>query len=339
MVSSMNPIKIKNVTFKNRVVMAPMVRFGLSAENGIMGQKLVDHYKKRANTGIGLMITQALSVNEGKDFAGGAGAYSEDHISYLADIRKTCHDSGTRLFAQLIYPGFAYYDDNSYDINKISKHDLIKIRDGFIRGAEICKKAGLDGIEMHGAHSFFLNMMSSPISNHRIDKYGGDINGRLLLVKEIVEGIRSFADDDFIISYRMGWNDRLDTDIEMAKVLEKLGIELLHISSGIPKDRRVEVPENFPFNNIIYTGTQVKKHVNVPVIVVNDIRTLNRGNYLLEHDMCDFIAYGKPFLADEKFMIKSLVDGDYKACLGCKQCQWYINGEKCPVQIKAQNGR
>ncbi len=332
----MSPIKVKNVDFKNRVVMAPMVRFGLTSKNGVMKPRLIDHYLKRANTGMGLMISQALSVTSKKMIATGAGAYSYSHVDYLSKIKEVCHQNGTKFFAQLAYPGFSYYD-NPNGVNQLLKEDLIQIRDEFISGARICKEARLDGIELHGAHSFFLNMMASPRSNKREDEYGGNINGRLFLLKEIIQGIQNFADDDFILSYRMGWNESLNMDIKAAQAMENMGIDMLHVSSGIPVDRKLEMPSEFSYNEVVYTGCQIKKHMNIPIIVVNDIRTFNRGNNLLENGLCDFVAYGRPFLADKNFMIRSLVDPTYDPCLGCKTCKWFENGDKCPVQIELRN--
>lgn len=329
-----NPIQVKNVDFKNRVVMAPMVLFGLTSNKGVMGQKLMDHYLKRASTGIGLIISQALSVTSKREIANGAGAYSDSHVSYLKEIRDTCHKNGTRFFAQLAYPGFGFYDPNSDDVNLLSREDLVQIRDNFINGARICRDAGLDGIELHGAHSFFLNMMASPRSNGREDEYGGDTEGRLFLLKEIVEGIQDFADENFIISYRMGWNESMDMDVATAQAIENLGMDMLHVSSGIPADRKLEIPADFPYNEVVYTGCQVKKHVDIPVVVVNDIRTIERGNYLLENGLCEFTAYGKPFLADENFMPRSVADPTYDPCLGCENCKWFENGDNCPKQIE-----
>lgn len=111
-----------------------------------------------------------------------------------------------------------------------------------------------------------------------------------------------FADDDFIISYRMGWNSDLNIDIQTAQELEHIGIELLHISSGIPVHRKMEMPTDFPFNETVYTGVQIKKHIDIPVTVVNDTKTIERGNILLENNLCDFVAYGKPFLTNEAFL-------------------------------------
>ena len=330
----LNPIRVKNIQFKNRVVMEPMVPFGLKSEAGVMGEEMLEHYLKRADTGIGLIISQSLSVTAKKILDGRAGAYSDEHIGYLSKIADTCHANGTKFFAQLAYPSVGYQKGDT--INDLKDEEMLEIQNEFIHAAKICKEAGCDGIELHGAHGFFLNMLACSTSNRRKDQYGGDINGRLFLVKSIVDGIKEFTDDNFIISYRLGSDDCLNTDVKTAQALENIGIEMLHISSGIPSDSNMEIPKDFSFNEIVYAGCHIKKNVNIPVIVVNDIRTLNRGNHLIENELCDFVAYGKPFLADSDFMMKSIENPDYKSCLGCKKCQWFINGERCPVQIKAK---
>lgn len=64
--------------------------------------------------------------------------------------------------------------------------------------------------------------------------------------------------------------------------------------------------------------------------------SINIGNALLENSLCDFMAYGRPFLSDAAFLTKSLKNYDYKPCFECRTCQWFISGEKCPAQIKAK---
>lgn len=329
------PIKIKCVVFQNRIVMAPMVPFGLPInQDGTMGKELLNHYLQRTSNSMGLMISQSLSVTYKSSLSGGVGVYSDLHKEYLGQLVQACHEKGIKFFAQLAYPNNGYQSGDSID--GFSETDLENIKFEFIRAAKLCKEAGCDGIEIHGANGFFLNMFACPISNKRNDKYGGDINGRLFLIKGIVKEIQTFADDNFIISYRMGWNDNLQNDIQTAKALEQMGIELLHVSLGIPANRNINAPEDFPYNNVVYTAEQIKKHINIPVIAVNDIRTLNRGNILVENNTCDFVAYGKPFLADENFLKESLKNHDFNPCFGCKNCKWFVSGEKCPAQIIAK---
>ncbi|EMB20872.1 hypothetical protein HMPREF9723_01503 [Treponema denticola OTK] len=331
MLEIFEPIRVKNIEFINRVVMAPMVRFGFEYNNGIFGAKLMEEYLTSADKNIGLLISQALSVIPGKNIRG--GVYSEEQIEYLAKIAEACHASGSRFFAQLAYPGFAFYDDCTRKIDSLTTEEIILIRKSFIDASKICKKAGLDGIELHGAHSYFLNMMSSPLANHRNDSYGGDIPHRLKLAEEIIAGIKEFTGEDFIISYRMGWLDNLDLDIKTAQGLEKIGLDMLHISKGIPLKRLITIPENFNFNEVVYAASVIKKNVGIPVIAVNEIKTISRGNELITTGAADFAAYGRPFLADPAFAKKSINNEFYKPCADCSKCKWYNNAEECPARL------
>lgn len=327
------PIRIKGISFPNRIVMAPMVRFGFSCQYGVMGERLVQEYLDRADQGIGLLISQVLAVSPAGSAADTAGAYSEKHIDYLRRIADAAHKNGSRFFGQLGLFEYAYHGVSSKNVDLLTIPDLVSIRDSFIRAAEICQKAGLDGIELHGAHTFFLNMMSSSYSNHRQDRYGGDLMGRLTLVREILEGIRHFPGENFIVSYRMGWCRDLDTDVQTALALEKIGVDMLHVSHGIPADRDLNLPKSASFNDIVYTGCHVKQFVHIPVIAVDTIKTLRRGNQLIEEGGCDFAAYGRPFLADGGFVKHAAQNIDYKPCFECRICQWFTDGAKCPAQL------
>lgn len=151
-------------------------------------------------------------------------------------------------------------------------------------------------------------------------------------MREIVTQIKEFAGDDFIIAYGLGWSSGLESDVRMAQTLEQLGIDMLHVSSGIPSQRKLGLPKGFSYNDIVYTGAQSKQCVNIPVIAVNDIQTLNRANTLLEQGQCDFTAFGRPFLADPAFLIHSRIQSDYAPCFRCKACKWLDNYEKCPAR-------
>lgn len=329
------PIRVKNVKFQNRVVMAPMVPFGMpQLPSGAMSDTVLRHYLDRSANGMGLMITQSLSVTQNSVNAGGAGIYTDEHIISLHKIATACHERGTKLFVQLAYPSNGHQNGDS--VNMYTAEELAEITEEYVSAAFRCKEAGCDGVELHGAHGFFLNMLASPLSNKRTDINGGDLDGRLHLVGNIINGIRAFAGDDFIISYRMGWNDDMDTDIQTAQALEAIGVELLHVSSGISASRPAEIPEGFQYNSIVFSGTEIKKHISIPMTVVNDIRTLNRGNELLENGACDFVAYGRPFLAAPLFHSNSLADMDHQPCLRCRTCMWFTDYSRCPALKKSQ---
>ena len=103
----------------------------------------------------------------------------------------------------------------------------------------------------------------------------------------------------------MGWSNSSETDILIAAALEKMGVNLLHISFGLRSTRIFDLPENHPYNKTVYAGTLLKKWLKIPITVVDDIQTFSRGNYLFENNLSDFVAYGRPFLADCDFVLIS----------------------------------
>ncbi len=344
----LEPIKIKKVTLKSRVVLAPMVPFGIKEGKGYsLGEEVLKYYKDRIHGALGLVITNCISViseDVGLRNFGIENRYQKEDLKKLINM---CHENDTKILIQLGYPSKGHHRHET--ITQWSISELEEIRDAFVSAAKTAEELGADGVELHGANMFFLNMFSSPITNTRTDIYGGDVKGRLRLAKEILTQIRTFADEHFLISYRMGWNQDLKTDLETAKELERSGIDLLHISYGIREADRYmpkEYPDvicypgssrdklytdaSYPYNDVVYTGEQIQKELEIPVILVDEIWTLNRGNSLLEKKAGELIAYGRPFLADPGFLEKSEKDPDYQGCCQCKECAWFYDYSKCP---------
>ncbi len=342
------PYQIKNVKLQNRIVMAPMCPFGVeSGEENSLGEEILRYYERRLKSPLGLLITQAFSVKELDVGLRNFGLSNERQVQDLAKLADLAHANGTRIIAQIAYPSGGHHRHDTIDFWR--QDELQEIEDLFVRSAENAKKAGCDGVELHGANMFFLNLFSSPITNHRIDEFGGDIHGRLHLAERIIRRIREFADDSFLIGYRMGWNRDLETDIETAEELEKLGIDLFHISYGIreadrymPKEyppyvcypgttREKQIgPAGFDYNDVVYTGKEIHKHIQVPVILVDEIWTIERGEELLREEAGEFIAYGRPFLGDPLFTERGLRDPAYKSCFRCKECAWFYDCSRCP---------
>ncbi len=329
------PIQVKKVVFQNRIVMAPMVPFGIpERSDGVISDELLEHYLSRADNDMGLLIVQALAVTPTDSSINGVGVYrtgifSDEHKTPLKAIADTFHAHGSKVFVQLGFPSRDF--DSGASINGYTTAEMQHIRNAFIDAARRCKEAGCDGVELHGAHGFFLNMVTSEQSNQRKDSYGGNFEHRIRFVREIVAQIKEIAGDDFIIAYRMGWCSPAESDVRMAQTLEELGVDMLHVSSGIPSAREISLPSDFPFNAVVYAGIKIKEAVQIPVIVVNDIQTLQRAEQLIENGMADFAAFGRPFLADENFIRHSVENKGYHSCFRCRECKWLEHYEKCPA--------
>lgn len=342
------PITVKNVTFKSRIVMAPMCPFGVEAgEDESLGEEILAYYGRRLKGRLGLLVTQCFTVVSREVGLRSFGLSEEKQKKDLKRLAEMAHENGTKIIAQIAYPSGGHHRHDTIDFWK--KEELKQIEDLFVEAARTVKEAGCDGVELHGANMFFLNLFSSPITNHRIDAYGGDVKGRLHLAENIIQRIREFADENFIISYRMGWNKDLETDIETAKELEKMGIDLLHISYGIRESDRYMpkeyppvvcypgttrehqiVPKDFPYNDVVYTGKVLHEVLQIPVILVDEIWTFERGEKLLEENAGDFIAYGRPFLAEPDFAVKSEENPSFTGCYRCQACAWFDDCMRCP---------
>lgn len=346
------PYKIKDVMFQSRIVLPPMVPFGIQeGQDDSLGKEIIEYYRRRVKGKLGLVITNAFSVVQRDEGLRAFGLEKPKQRESLKELIDLCHANGTRIFVQLAYPSKGHHRHEKID--HWTKEELKEIEDRFVSCARIVKDLGADGVELHGANMFFLNLFSSPISNNRTDEFGGDLNGRLRLAGNIIRRIQQFADEKFIIDYRMGWNLDLETDVETAKYLEKLGIDVFHISYGIRESDRVMPkeyppvicfpgttrerqisPTDFPYNDVVYSGKKIHDALHIPVILVDEIWTIARGEELLQEDAGEFIALGRAFLAEPELLEKAAGNPDYLGCYQCKECAWFDDFSRCPKVIQ-----
>ncbi|MGD0795809.1 MAG: NADH:flavin oxidoreductase [Dehalococcoidales bacterium] len=350
---------IRNLRIKNRIVMPPMVSFDLNREDGLVTEKNVKHYEARAKGGVGLIIVEATCVRKNGRLADRQlGLWSDAHIEGFSRIAGACHQYGSRVLVQIHHAGLLAPPSVSSDrvapsdfqgqsnvnglnlsARALTLEEIKSIQADFIAAAVRTEKAGADGIELHGAHGYLINQFLSPFVNRRKDSHGGDLEGRTRFATELIAGIRKVTGKDFIIGCRMGSDEPdLPTGIKIAQRLEKSGVDVLHISYGMTTVIKTDVaesqpvPPDFKYNWIVYGGTQIKRNVKIPVIVVNGIRTPEQADYLIAHNLADFVALGKGLLIDPEWANKAQNKQNVIACLDCKDCAIYRPGG-CP-QIK-----
>ncbi len=341
--------KIKNQEIKNRIVLPPMVCFTFAAENGFVSEKNINHYKALAKGGAGLIIVEATCVSKsGRLSVDQLGIWSDDYIEGLRKIVQVCHEYGAKAIIQLHHAGLrtsktinedtitsSDYNDGKTSARAMTKDEILAIEEDFVNAAVRAEKAGFDGIELHGAHSYLLTQFFSSKVNKRTDEYGGSLDNRMRFALKILEGIKQKVNDNFILGIRMGCNENdLQTSIEVAKKFETMGMDYLHVSTGFDNTPIEEkVPEDFPCNWIVYGATKIKENVNIPVIAVNSIKTSEKAQYLIDNNLVDFVAIGRGQLADHDF-VNHVKDGEaIIECLGCKPCKWFTNGDNCPRHL------
>ncbi|MCS5422567.1 MULTISPECIES: NADH:flavin oxidoreductase [Psychrilyobacter] len=345
-------INIKGKKIKNRVVVPPMLSSLLPAEANKEGKiserRLYKHYKKIAEGGAGLIILEGHSVNRNSRIADThLGIWSDEHIEGLKKIADICHENGAKVILQIMYPGFKtdpsmaklsvapseYIQDGNVLAREITKQEIYEIQGDFLKAAKRAQLAGLDGIELHGAHGFLLSQFASPTVNKRKDEYGGGISNRMRFACEIIELLKNELNNDFIIGYRMGANEpTINEGIDIAKILDKKGIDYIHVSAGFNEENLPKVPDKFPCNAIVFSGTEIKKYVSIPVIVVNEIKTPEQAKYLIEKNMADFVAVGRAHVADYNWTNKVKENKKPISCLSCKTGCMNIFA-KCPRHL------
>lgn len=298
MPSIFDKFKIKNIELRNRIVLPPLVRFSILGTDGYVTEELVNWYEEVLRGGIGFVIVEATAVSEeGKLRENQLGIWNDSFIPGLKKIADKCHEYKVPVLIQLHHAGF------KEDIKNVDKSILDEILEKFKIAFHRAKKAGFDGIEIHGAHTYLISQLNSRLWNTREDIYGGDFERRMYFSKKLIEETRELFDDNFILGYRMGGNEpELSDGIEIAKYLEKLGVDLLHISSGVPdpkytRKQKVDVPNDFPLDWVIYMGTEIRKYVSIPIIGVRNIRKEKEASWLIENDLLDLVAVGRAMIA------------------------------------------
>ena len=298
--------KIKNIHIKNRIVLPPMVRFSLVKDDGYVTEDLIDWYGMIARSGVGLIIVEASAVEEsGKLRENQIGIWNDSFIEGLTKVANEIHKYDVPCMIQIHHAGFK---DKIAEVPEEELDRILKLfEEAFIRA----KKCAFDGIEIHGAHTYLISQLNSKLWNKRTDKYGE----RLYFSRKLIENTRYLFDDNFILGYRMGGNEpELEDGVENAKELESYGLDILHVSSGVPNPeykRQVKInnfPEDFPLDWIIYMGTEIKKHVKIPVIGVSKIKKESQASWLVENNLLDFVAVGKAMISQDKWMEKARKD-------------------------------
>ncbi|MBN2795563.1 MAG: NADH:flavin oxidoreductase [Clostridia bacterium] len=338
------PIILNKTTVKNRIVMPPLVCFNWADQNGYETYDRKEHYGSRTSTGLIVIEATAISPS-GRLSDTELGLWEDGHIPQFKKIAEVCHEDQTVCLVQLVHAGFQGITSPLYSASKdnhpqrkvyaLSLDQIKEIKDDFVQASVRAYKAGLDGIEIHGAHTYLINQFTSSTTNFREDCYGGSPENRMRLPLEIVEEVRKATSEDFIIGYRFGVNSSdFQEDIMLLQALDKAGVDFFDVSSGfIPTD--FDLPEDFPFSTITYLGVKLQEYTNKPVACVYGITQGIQAETLIDQYGVQMVAVGKAILADPKWAEKAISEIEIDPCYQCKpKCLYSKDGRKCPQYIK-----
>lgn len=342
------PIKVGNKTIKNRVWMPP-VSTNL-ANKGYVTDELVQHYGMRAKGGVGLIVSEVVTVEPTYIYLpGDMHIFDDSFIEGWKKVFDEVHKYGTVLLPQLFHPAYMafplpgtpqliapshvgpYYAKAAP--RPITKEEIKVLITQFADAAERVKKAGGDGVEIHAAHAHgMLGGFLSPLYNKRCDEYGGDINGRLRLTLEVIAAVRERCGDDFIIDVRISGDEYTDGGLTLndmtyvAKQLEKAGVDMLHVSGGMTIKRGSSMPAAGTTQGAhVHLSEHIKKYVNIPVATVGRIVDAWVADEIIANKQADACMMGRANVCEPEFANKAYEgrEIEIRPCIGCTRC---LNG-------------
>ncbi|WRS28709.1 NAD(P)/FAD-dependent oxidoreductase [Oscillospiraceae bacterium MB08-C2-2] len=337
---------IGSVKMRNRIIMAPMGR--KTAPDGGFDDRTIAYYEARAKGGVGAIITGLNIVTtefETRPCFVLETYHQCDRLGLAADKVQAY---GGKFFVQ-IGPGlgrvaYANPDRAPYSASAIptrnfpnlncrplSVEQIQKIVSYMARGALMAKKAGADGIEIHAYGGYLIDQFLTKAWNKRTDEYGGDLEGRMRFLKECIEAIRKACGPRFPIIVKITVNHYIDNPeyrhieegVELAKQLEALGVDAIHVDTGCYEKYYMQVPTVYQAPGFELDDLEIiKKAVSIPVIgqgKLNDEKVAEEG---LQKNQLDFVAIGHQLLADPDWCNK-IKDGrkdEVVCCVGCNEC-------------------
>ncbi|MCL2684619.1 MAG: NAD(P)/FAD-dependent oxidoreductase, partial [Synergistaceae bacterium] len=203
----------------------------------------------------------------------------------------------------------------------------------FTEAAVRCKKAGYDGVELHGAHSYLIGQFFSLYYNKRTDAYGGSLENRMRFVDEIIEGIRAALGEGFPISVRICGDEMtpdvpgtltLSDGLEIGTHLEGRGIDVLNVSNGSALNGNANCdPYSYKPGWKKHVARAFKERLSIPIIATNTIKDPAFAESLLAEGVCDFVALGRSLIADPGFvqLARAGREDEIRPCIGCMFCR------------------
>ncbi len=334
---------IGNVVVKNRLVMPPMST-RLSNPDGSVTENLIRYYEARARGGVGLIIVEYSFIDNDASKAAVCqlGVYSDDLLPGLSDLTERLQYYGTKVFLQLCHGGgqspsslikrqplapSAIHSKSGEIPAELTIQGIKEIVASFGEGALRAKRAGFDGIEIHGAHGYLINQFLSPLYNKRTDAYGPDFSSRSRFPIEVVKEIRKMVGQEFPVGFRLNVRDyipggiEIEESLEFIKMLENNSFDYIHASAGTYLSHQYMIsPIYLPRGHLEKLAKRCKAEVKIPVIAVGGIDH-QIASKIVKNKSADMVALGRALIADPNLpnKFKSGKQAEIRPCIRCNE--------------------
>lgn len=338
---------------KNRFVRSATWLAGADEETGAMTKTEIGRITEIAAGGAGTIITGLAYIShEGKALKRQWGLHCDERTDDVKAIVDSVHKFDSKLIVQICHsggqrdpsiingtcslsPSGDVHPLRDFSTIAMTYEDILKIRRDFTASALRAKIGGADGVEIHGGHGFLLTQFLSPVINKRTDMYGGSLENRIRLFREILSDVRTEVGPDFPVLFKISITEGTaagymeEDGIETSIQLLNDGADGIEVSSGTsyagarnaPSVIGVSAGESeAPFRRF---ARHLKEHTSSQQIIIltGGIRSLPTMADLLQNGTCDLFGMSRPFIA-EPDLVNRWYEEDSRptACISCNAC-------------------
>ena len=330
------PLTIKDITVRNRIGVSPMCMYSYS--DGFSNDWQVVHLGARAVGGAGLIIAEATAIDPiGRITSYDVGIWSDAHIETQERVTRVIKENGAVAGIQIAHAGRKAGSRRPWDIGKprhpdelpgwqgvgpspiafsdgyavpheLSVDEIHQIQDSFRAAAGRALAAGFEWLEIHAAHGYLLHSFYSPISNHRIDEYGGSFENRIRFLLETVRAVRQVWPERLPLTTRIsgtdwvegGWS--VEDSVQLSRHLKAEGIDLIDCSSGggaaqakVPAEPGYQVP----------ISEAVRHGADIPTAAVGLITSPEQADEIIHNGQADLVLLGREMLRNPYWALQA----------------------------------
>jgi 2,4-dienoyl-CoA reductase-like NADH-dependent reductase (Old Yellow Enzyme family) len=315
---------INGLTLANRFIRSATWE-GLATEAGEVTPHLIDTMVNLARGGIGLIISGHAYVSPiGQASPWQLGIYDDRLIDGLKSMAEAVHAAGGKIVVQLAHAGHfaleAAIDGSPVVVSnfdglsqtprtELSVSDLEKLKSDYVAAARRARMAGFDGIQLHSAHGYLLSQFLSPWFNRRTDQYGGSGDNRVRIHIETIRAIRQAVGHDYPLLVKINSEDFTDgglsvsDSIAAAGQMVEAGLDAIELSGGVltggrlsPSRPNINAPEKEAYFQD--AARAFKKALDVPLILVGGIRSIDVAERLLSDKTADYFSMSRPLIRE-----------------------------------------
>ncbi len=344
------PLKLGAIEAANRILMAPLTRGRATQPGFVPNEMMATYYRQRASAG--LIISEATGISkEGLGWPAAPGIWSDEQVEGWKPVTDAVHAEGGKIILQMWHmgrivhpsfldgepgvsasattaPGHAHTATGRQDHQQaraLELSEIPRVVEDYRHAAANAKKAGFDGVQLHGANGYLIDQFLRETTNLRTDEYGGSPQNRVRLLREVLQALIGEWGADRV-SVRLSPNGETqgadDSDPaaifgEAAKVVEELKLGFLELREPGPEGTfgSTEVPKQSPLIRKIYSGP----------LVLNSDYTAEEAVQNIESGLCDAVSFGRPFISNPDLPERIKTGADWAENVNVPQ-SWYLPG-------------